>query len=227
MTEDDLTTIDKTQYLPDGHPIITPERASKGDVFTGPDCKDCDTTGKDRMTKLPCKSCKGRGWTASINAASIETSNIRFAEVREVTLLQCLWDRNHITDQQHSDAQMFQIWGDMHKAQHGLKRHNGFGENDVLAIRLRAYGYVLILLKLNQHDHLAVNNSLLPMPMTWGQWIARNRMETYITALGTLSRLIPPIKDRITYLEGLAEEQRLELSEANLQKLVARLRQPV
>ena len=207
---------DPRYYLPPGEPIITPHRARKGDVFTGPNCNDCDATGKDRITKLPCKTCKGKGWVGSINASTVENSEIHYAQIREVNLLHFLWNLKHITDQQHHDGLTFQVWRDMHRAQMGLEKPVSSGGNEVLGVRLRAYGYILIIQRLNRHDHSAVESSLQPMVMSWAEWLARNRIDRIITALDRLSRLLPPIKDQITHLESLSEDDRQLLSESKM-----------
>jgi hypothetical protein len=220
MHGDSESNGDPRYHLPHGTPLITPERARKGDVFTGPDCRDCGTTGKDKITKLPCRPCKGRGWVGSTNAAGVDNADIRFAQVHEVNLLSKLWDSGHVTDQQHHDAQTFQIWRDMHRTQMGLEKPVSSGGEEVFGVRLRAYGYILILRKLSRHDNDAIETSLLPMLMSWAQWIARNRTEKYVAALERLSRVLPPVKDQIGYLEGLDEEQREEISKAGVKKLL-------
>ena len=217
---EDQTHIDKSLWLPESEPLITPERAAKGDVFTGPDCGDCHGTGKDPITKLVCKACRGKGWVGSTNAATIDSRDIRFAQVYEVNLLNHLWKVGHITDQQHHDVQTFQIWRDMHRAQMGTEKAVSSGGDEVFGIRLRAYGYILIIQQLNRIDYITIEATLTPMVMSWGDWIARNRVERYVTATERLSRIIPRIKDRIAYLESLSDEKRDELSKAGIKKML-------
>jgi hypothetical protein len=183
---------DPRYYRDPTQPLITPERARKGDVFTGPDCGDCGGTGKDKMTEMPCKACRGRGWVGSINAATVENEHIRYAQVHEVNLLNKLWNCEHISDQQHHDGQTFQIWRDMHRAQMGLEKPVSSGGDQMLGVRLRAYGYILIIRRLSRYDSDAIDTSLKRMLMSWAEWIARNRMEKYVRALERLSRAITP-----------------------------------
>jgi hypothetical protein len=217
---EELTQGDKSFWLPEGEPIITPERAAKGDVFTGPDCGDCHGSGKDPITKLSCKTCRGKGWVGSINAASLDSGDIRFAQVREINLLSLLRDHNHISDQQHHDGQTFQVWRDMHRAQLGTEKPVSSGGDEPFGVRLRAYGFILLLQRLNRLDYSTIEATLTPMAMSWVDWIARNRVERYVTALERLSRLLPPIKDRIAHLESLTDEQRAEISKESIKKML-------
>jgi hypothetical protein len=215
---------DPRYYLPAGVGIITPERASKGDVLTGPPCSNCAATGKVKSPLGPpaiCRACRGKGWTGSVNAAGMGHEDIRFAQIHEVNLLNKLWDCEHITDQQHHDCQTFQIWRDMHRAQMGLEKPVSSGGEEAFGVRLRAYGYILLLRGLSRHDNDALETALTPLLMSWAEWIARNRLDKYVTVLERLSRILPPIKDRIAYLEGLSEEQREQLSQEGIKIMLA------
>ncbi len=209
--------VDKSHWLPDGEPLITPERAAKGDVLTGNPCTACDMTGRDQNRGV-CRECSGKGRVGIRNAAGSDLSEIRFAQIHEVNLLNCLWNCRHISDQQHHDGQTFQIWRDMHRVQLGVQRPVSSGGEEVFGVRLRAYGYILIIQRMNRYDLTALETSFIPMTISWAEWIARNRIERYIIALDRLSRLLPPIKDQIAYLEGLPDEEREELSKCNMKK---------
>lgn len=222
MIDDDH--VDKSQWVEwsKNDPMLKPERAAKGDVVTGPDCGDCGATGKDKMTKTACRACKGRGWVGTINAAMLDSADVRFAQVHEVNLLNRLWSSGQITDQQHHDGQTFRIWRDMHRVQMGTEKPVcALPEGDeVFGVRLRAYGYILLIRKLNRFDLAAVETSLIPMTMSWADWVARNRLERYVTAFGRLSGLLPAVRDQIAYLESLSDEQRDESCKDGIKKLL-------
>lgn len=219
---------DPRYQLPSGQPIITPERAAKGDVLTGPPCKDCKATGRVKsqlgVKDAPCKTCRGKGWTGSVNAATIAASDIRFAQIHEVNVLNRLWEHGHIDDQQHHDGQTFQIWRDMHHAQMGLARPVSSGGEEAFGVRLRAYGYIILIRRMERYDYRSVEAALQPMSMSWAEWIARERPERYVRALDRLSRLLPPIKDQIAYLEGLDDAEREELSKEGVKKMLAEIK---
>lgn len=213
---------DPRYHLPPGSGLITPERAAKGDVLTGPPCPDCKATGKIKaqvgLQPASCPTCRGRGWIGSVNAAGIDTDHIRFAQIHERNLLNSLWEAGHVTDQQHHDCQTFEIWRDMHRVQMGLQRPVSSGSDEALGVRLRAYGYILLVRRMSRYDNDALETMLTPMLMSWMEWIARNRLEKYVAALDRLSRILPPVKDQVAYLEGLSDEQREELSQAGIKK---------
>ena len=213
---------DPRYHLPTGAPLITPERAAKGDVLTGPPCPDCKATGKDKGPfgqPTVCRNCRGRGWIGSVNAATIAADHIRYAQIHEVNLLNKLWEGGSLDDQEHEDGQTYQIWRDMHDTQMGFRKAVGFDDEDSFGTRLRAHGYVLILARMTRHDIEALNVSLQAMAMPYADWIARNRVEKYLRSFERLSRVLPPIKDRIAYLEGLSDEEREESSREGIKKM--------
>jgi len=221
MQHDAEQQIDKSQWLPDGEPLITPERAAKGDVFTGPDCSDCGATGKDKMTKLTCKTCRGKGWVGSTNAATIDAADIRFAQVRIRDILSYLRTAEIITDDQYTDGKTFQAWRDQHRVALGLERPVSNGMDEPAVLKLRAYGFVLLLKKLEVNDVKAINKAL-DLTATHGTERDANReKEVYRTAFISLSRVIIPIREHIAYLENASEEERNALACEQLKKLLA------
>jgi hypothetical protein len=214
---------DPRYHLPLGTPIITPQRAAKGDVFTGPNCTDCNTTGKDKMTKLPCRTCKGRGWVGSINAATMDSSDIRFAQVQVRNILNYLWGEEIITDDQNTDGHTFQAWRNQHRVALGLERPISNEETDPAALKLRAYGFVLLLRRLTAHDAKAINMSLDVFANHATQMDARREERQYRSAFTNLSMVIGPIKEQISYLEGASDEERQSMADEHLKKLLAQI----
>ncbi len=111
---DEPGPIDPSHWL-NGGPVVTPERAAKGDLFTGPDCQVCHASGNiphpgDKTVKLTCRTCKGRGWVGTVNAASVDSNDIRHAQVQVRNILNLLHEREVLDDQHVRDGQTFECW---------------------------------------------------------------------------------------------------------------------
>jgi hypothetical protein len=218
---------DPRYHLPPNTPIITPERAAKGDVFTGPNCSDCNTTGKDKITKLPCRTCKGRGWVGSINAATMESSDIRFAQVQVRNILNFLWNAGIITDDEHDDGHTFQAWRDQHRVALGLERPVSNTLEEPATLKLRAYGFILLLRKLNAYDAKAINKSLDVFANCGTEQDARREERPYRMAFTNLSKAIVPIKEKISYLERASDEERAALADEQLKMLLIAIKSAI
>ncbi len=216
---------DPRYHIPKGIPLITPERAAKGDVFTGPDCNDCSTTGKDKITKLPCKTCKGRGWVGSINAATVDNAHIRFAQVQVRNILNYLWEQEIITDDQNTDGHLFAAWRDQHRLAMGLQSPIMVDILEPHSIKLRAYGFVLLIRRLSHYDVKAISKAIDVLANSSTQQDALRESRQYHIAFTNLARVIIPIKQQVAYLEGLSDEDRRQLSDDKLKKLLAELNQ--
>lgn len=223
MQVDTETEGDPRYYRPMKEPLINQWRAAKGDIFTGPDCKECDSTGKDKMTKANCKPCWGKGYLPITNASEVDSSHIRFAQVQIKSIINLLWDKGIITDDQHHDGGTFQIWRDMHNAALGFGKAVSSGEEESLGIRLRAYGYILLVRRLHPNDIRAVEYTVDTFVNSHTQFLALNRKEMYQGAFERLGRLLPCVKDQVTALESVSDVERNELSEDGLKKLLAQI----
>lgn len=226
MMHDFPENVDRSQWLPEGDPILTPERAAKGDVFTGPQCRDCRGSGRnpqEKLVSLACRVCHGKGWVGQVNAVGLDSRNIRHAQVQVRNVLNALWDREIITDDQHHDGGTYQIWRDMHNASLGLAKSVSSGGDEEIGVRLRAYGYVLLVRRLSRYDVRAIEDAIDTFANVEVMRVAVARSQAYLRAFDNLSRLLPRVKEQIKYLEGVTEDERQAMCEDNLKILLARL----
>ena len=217
--------IDCSHWLPRDVPLITKERAEKGDVITGEPCGDCGMTGRDKDTRLTCSACKGKGWLSIVNAEHVEIDKIRFAQIQVRSILNYLWEEEIVEDQQHHDGMTFQIWRDMHQTSMGMRKPvTILGEEEkAIGVRMRAYGYVLLLRRLSCADVRAITQAIDGFANYHTQEIALRSRNAYRVAFFRLSKAMQPIRDQIAYLEGLTDEQRAALSEERLKNLLQRV----
>ena len=192
MTTESITDdhIDRTQWLPRGEAMVTPEREGKGDLIVFYD---------------------------------EDTGHIREARAVAKNILSLLLELKVIDDQQHHDAGTYQIWRDMHQASMGLRRPVSSGNQEAIGVRLRAYGYVLITQRLEHFHTKTIDHALETMKSTNDDFSEINHRQRYRQAFEALSMALPPIREQITYLEGLSEADRNEMSEERLKKLVEQI----
>ena len=192
MTTESITDdhIDRTQWLPRGEAMVTPEREGKGDLIVFYD---------------------------------EDTGHIREARAVAKNILSLLLELKVIDDQQHHDAGTYQIWRDMHQASMGLRRPVSSGNQEAIGVRLRAYGYVLITQRLEHFHTKTIDHVLETMKSTNDDFSEINHRQRYRQAFEALSMALPPIREQITYLEGLSEADRNEMSEERLKKLVEQI----
>lgn len=181
---DEPENIDTSVWLKRGEPLVTPERAAKGDL------------------KIE----------REIDEKTGELGEIRYAQAFYRNILNWLWENNHIDDQMHHDGQTYQIWREMHRASLGVIKPVSFGLDDAKQ-KLRAHGYILLLRRLSHHDSKTIESAIdSPAHQPFNE-IAKARTETYHRAFFSLSKLLPVIEDKIRYLEGLSGDEQNELSE--------------
>lgn len=228
MIEENDDHIDKSQWLGDKEPIITPERAKKGDLFTGPLCEDCRGSGKNHSDhadhQVTCRACRGKGWIGTVNMATLtdkQISDTRFAQMQVRNILNFLWERGIITDLQHDDGCTFEAWRNQHRVALGLQRSVSTETAESTSVKLRAYGFVLIIKKLSVYDHHAIDNSLSIFANHYTETLARRDFPVYQRAFSRLAKILPPIREQIAYLESLSDEEREAMAEGVLKILLA------
>lgn len=211
--------IDRSQWLPDGEPLITPERAAKGDVLTGNPCTACDMTGRDANRGV-CRECSGKGRVGIRNAAGADLSEIRFAQIQVRSILNFLWNAEIISDDEHIDGHTFEAWRNQHRVAMGLQKAISNDSDEPLALKLRAYGYVLLLKKLSVYDVKAVNKAIDVSSTFATEQEAIREKKPYQDAFRNLAKAIIPIREQITYLESASEEDRELLANGQLKILL-------
>ncbi len=218
---------DPRYQLPAGLPIITPERAAKGDVLTGPPCPDCKSTGKVKSLlgqAVTCPACRGRGWIGSVNAATIAADDIRFAQVQVLNIMNFLWEREIISDDQHNEGHAFEAWRNQHRVALGLQKPVSGDLDETFQVKLRAYGFVLLIRRLSAPDLKAIGKSLDTFANYATRAEAIREQGAYIRAFSHLAREIVPVRERISYLERASEEERNEISDEQMKILLEELK---
>ncbi len=218
---------DPRYQLPAGLSIVTPERAAKGDVFTGPPCSDCKATGKAKSPlgqAATCPTCRGRGWLRSVNAATIATDHIRYAQVQVVNIMNYLWDKEIISDNQHTDGHAFEAWRNQHRVALGLQKSVSGELDETFQVKLRAYGFILLIRRLSAPDVKAINKSLDTSANYATRAEAIQEQGAYIRAFSHLAREIIPVRERITYLERASEGERNHISDEQMKILLAAIK---
>lgn len=152
-----------------------------------------------------------------------DNGNIRFAQSQVKNILNYLWEKEIITDQQHHDGQTFEIWRDMHRVQLESKKAVSSGGEEAIGVRLRAYGFVLLLKRLSIPDQNTIESSIERPASNHYCFIADNNTNAYKRTFERLSDVLLPIKEQIQYLEQLSEDERGAIAEDNLKKLIAEL----
>ena len=223
MRQDSETDGDPRYHLPRDTPIITPERAAKGDVLTGPPCKDCGATGKDKLSKLSCRACRGKGWVGSTNASAVAIDDVRFAQVQIVNILNYLWQEEIISEDEHDAGHTFEAWRNQHRVALGLQRSISGALEETFQVKLRAYGFVLLICRLSQLDVKAINKSLDVYASYATRAEANRERLAYRAAFHHLNDAIVPVRERISYLESVSEEERGHISDEQLKVLLAQI----
>ena len=216
---------DPRYYRDPTQPLITPERAAKGDVLTGPPCPDCGGSGKVKAQlghqAAICRACRGRGWIGTINAASIAASEIRFAQVQVRNILNYLWEEEIISDDEHDAGHTFEAWRNQHRVSLGLQKSISGDHEETFRVKLRAYGFVLLIRRLSAPDVKAINKSLDVSANFATQAEALREQRAYRAAYRNLTGAVIPIRERISYLESASQEERDYFSAEQMKNLLA------
>ncbi len=222
-SDDEIEKIDRSQWLPHGTPLLHPERIAKGDVITGPECNECNGTGKEKHMNLVCKKCYGHGWCGETSAIDVPISDIRFAQVQVRNILNYLWSAGHITDENHDDGHTFEAWRNQHRVAMGLQKAISTDTAQSTGVKLRAYGYVLIIKRMSINDFNAVSMAIDTFEREYTRHVADKDRKIYSRAFACLTTAMMPIREQISYLEGLTDEERDELCEGRLKSFLDRI----
>ncbi|MEZ5691180.1 MAG: hypothetical protein R3D71_05910 [Rickettsiales bacterium] len=153
-----------------------------------------------------------------------DSGQMQEAQATVKNILNWFWENDYITHEQHDDACTFQIWRDMHQVSMGVRKPVSSGEVESLGVKLRAYGFVLLLKKLSRHNVKAIEYVLENFASEHNIFFAKRDRRVYQSVLQDLSEKIIPVREQIKYLESLDESEREKLYEENLQKLVAQIK---
>jgi RecJ-like exonuclease len=203
-------------------PLINKHRAAHGDIITGTPCPECDMTGRNENRGV-CKECSGKGRIGIRNASGVsenELSEIRFAQIQVKSILNFLWNSEIISDDEHSDGHTYKAWRDQHNVAMGLEKAISNEFESPMTLKLRAHGYILLLKRLSVHDIKAINKAIDVRANHSTERDAIREQRPYRTAFANLARVIIPIKERISYLEGISEDERNMLSDDNMKLLL-------
>lgn len=136
-------------------------------------------------------------------------------------ILNYLHEQEIITDQHLYDAQTYQIWQQMHRVQRGLEKPVSSGNPQDFGVRLRAHGFILLLQRLSKRDVSVIEFAINSIATEHTRFIANNNRGAYPPIFERLSQVLSVVREQISYLEGLSENEMDELSEERLKKCVA------
>mgnify|MGYP001032311824 CR=1 FL=1 len=182
---EDYERIDITQWRPSDQPIITPERAAKGDILVERD--------------PPTKRQQERG----------EPGNVRFAQAHVQNILNWLYEQDKLTDQHVYDGQTYEIWQHIYQSRRAMRRKDplfsipGFEEQEATSER----GFTLILLRMPIRHQRAVESAIHTYATGQARFLARKNLRHFVDAFESLSSLLPPIHDELKRLREAAKNQ--------------------
>lgn len=180
--------IDRSCWLPPGEPIITAQRASKGDM---------------RIERR-------------------DDGEINYARAHIRNILNYLWQSEIITADQHDAAWTFKAWREQHQLSLGLLRHSdgADGTPDSFGVKLRAHGYILIVRRLSVDDCVTINNAIDTTQDAHSRFLAARYKKNYERAMQNLENVLVPVRERISALESLSEEDRNEVEDKALRNFL-------
>lgn len=193
---DEEQNIDQSVWLKRGEPLLTPERIAKGDM---------------RIER-------------EINEETGELGQIRYAQAIIRNIMNWLWENDHITHDQHDAGNVFWAWRNQHRVAMGQQKAISSDLSESTGIKLRAYGYVLIAKRLSRYDYDAIDKAIETFENEFTRSFALRNMLAYQRAFKRLEDILPRVKDQISYLEGLSDQEREELSEEGLKKFLEQIR---
>lgn len=153
-----------------------------------------------------------------------EFGHIRFAQMQVRNILNYLWNTDIITDENHDDGHTFEAWRNQHRVATGQQRAiSGDPTDPSSSVKLRAYGYILILKRLSIYDYNAVSDAIETFENEHTRFIALSQRMIYRRAFTRLSLILPAIRDQVAYLESLSDDERQSLSDERLKTLLDNL----
>jgi hypothetical protein len=202
MTTADIEDpIDKTQWLPDGEPIITPERASKDDIAIERECFDCKGTGKLDFRR--CRLCRGRGRVldARWEKGEIDAGDIRYAQAIVRNVMNHLYERGVLTAQHVHDGQTYEAWQSYFTA--SLRHRN----NPIYSPELERVKRVVIddglfdgdyerlIRSLTTTQKRIIDFSINAIAREHQRWLVKGHEEHYRKAFDRLSELMQQLRE--------------------------------
>jgi hypothetical protein len=186
LTSDDH--IDKTQWIKG--PIVTPERAAKGKMMIAIICPECKG---DRETCKTCKECHTRGNILVENNGSFPMEEVLYVQFLERNLMNWLWERDILDDQNLHDGQTYERWQMIYRAKRGRgvnsKSLHGVTDSEAGCAE---YGFSLILQRLNPGYQKAINTTF-SHANDYGRWVIWDHRYRYLTAFQSLTYIMPQI----------------------------------
>jgi hypothetical protein len=98
------------------------------------------------------------------------------------------------------------------------------GNTEEQGVRLRAHGFILLIRKLSQSDLKAIEFAINTFATSHTKFIAQQSKAALRSAFEKLSNALPAVKEQIAFLEQLPENEREELSNERMKKLLASLK---
>jgi hypothetical protein len=185
--------VDRAVWLPDDEPLITPERAAKGDMLI--------------QRKEPTQDQASRNEPGEIQAAQAIINNV----------LNFLYDREYINSQHVTDARTYELWQTCYRAKLGYRNNRVYSSEIREMERILAHDGVesvnefhTIITKLSLQHKNTIERAIYtpassherfiagdyrPGASPQERYIARQRATIYVRAFDRLSELMEPLRD--------------------------------
>lgn len=195
--------IDFTQWYSGKEPLVTAERAAKGDLSYTRNCEKCQGRGTRKADMgtgaVSCADCKGRGRVHERPDVPLE--QVRFAQVQVRSIVNHLWQNGELNDQHHHDAQTYELWQTIFRARSGY-RNNPVYELELLGMRqavsadgLNVDDFVSLIRRL-QHERCRIIEMAIYTQMTEHfEWMLKRGVAGYRSVFDTLSWIMKQLRE--------------------------------
>ncbi|OJW21183.1 MAG: hypothetical protein BGO49_24530 [Planctomycetales bacterium 71-10] len=200
---EDYEHIDVTQWRPANQPIVTPERAAKGDLVYNTPCSECNGRGSfpDPYGRgiVPCRTCHGRGTNQVIGDIALQ--HVRFAQAQVQNVMNWLWERGTLDDQHLHDGQTYEQWQMVQQARLGLRRKVAASGEATDGDDLRERGFTLLLIRVPARHQKWIDHAVHTNAASGHvRFIAQRNCRFYREAFDCLSGKLPPIMEELKAL---------------------------
>jgi hypothetical protein len=178
MTIHDEGDGDKTLWAPEDEPVITEERASKGDMLV--------------VRSTPTKAQEERG----------QLGDIRFAQVQIRNILNFLWDRGILEAQHVHDGQTYELWHTIFNSRLGYRNNPIYSAREIalMAKSVSDEGFddadfMCVLRSLSTIQNKLVQAAIYNHASEHHRWLCMRSATQYRNAFDRLSEVMEPLKE--------------------------------
>lgn len=154
-----------------------------------------------------------------------DRGGVEYHAIAAERLVDYLRRANIINAASYEDARVFKAWRDQHRAALGQQQAVSTESSTSIYVKLRAYGFILILRRLAYYDERLISKSIEYPSTTSTQKEAKLSAEIYRRAFLKLRKAFDPIREQIAYLESLDDATRDEREKEALKIFLDKLKE--